>query len=354
MGFRGCSRPRWGAEVTSRRLASRFPAEHTRAGRVLRLLVGLVAFALLLTACAPLDVEDGGGDPHTIVIDEDGPAPEDPDPEDDGAQPRPEQAEQREQSETPTSDEPAPTPQPSEPEPAEPAEPRQQPTEPAPAVIRDDRGPLGSACRPYLRGDVPALTIEVLHHRAARPSSAALDHLVSSLRPVLDKPGGIDVAGPREIPGDARTWRLDDLQELAERHRQVTSSESRASMLVLSVAGEYEDPGVLGLAMSATEIVIFPQQIGDLATSLLGGSSRIERSVLLHEAGHLLCLVNIGYTSELDHEDPDHPHHSRHRDSVMFWAVPNDAVTQVFTGPPPDSFHEDDLADLRGLREGRY
>jgi hypothetical protein len=221
-------------------------------------------------------------------------------------------------------------------------------------VIRDDRGPLGSACRPYLRGDVPALTIEVLHQQGARPSSGALDHLVSSLRPVLDKPGGIDVAGPREIPGDGRTWRIDDLRQLAERHRQVTSSESRASMLVLSVAGEFEDPGVLGLAMNATEIVIFPQQIGDLATSLLGGGSGIERSVLLHEAGHLLCLVNIGYTSQIDHEDPDHPHHSRHRDSVMYWAVPNDAVTQVFTGPPPDRFHEDDLADLRGLRDGRY
>jgi hypothetical protein len=194
----------------------------------------------------------------------------------------------------------------------------------------------------------------VLHQQGARPSSSALEHLVSSLRPVLAKPGGIDVAGPREIPGAGRTWDLDDLRELAERHRQVTSSESRASMLVLSVAGEFEDPGVLGLAMSATEIVLFPQQIGDLATSLLGGGSRIERSVLLHEAGHLLCLVNLGYTSELDHEDPDHPHHSRHRDSVMYWAVPNDAVTQVFSGPPPDSFHEDDLADLRGLREGRY
>lgn len=125
-------------------------------------------------------------------------------------------------------------------------------------------------------------------------------------------------------------------------------------MLVLAVAGEYEEPGVLGLAMSATEIVLFPQQIGDLATSLLGGSARIEQSVLLHEAGHLLCLVNIGYQSEIDHEDPEHAHHSRHRDSVMFWAVENDAVSQVFSGPPPDAFHDDDLADLRGLREGRY
>ena len=335
--------------MTTGLLASRTVRDHAPAGVALRVLAGLASLALLLAACAPATVEDDGGDPHTIVIDEEEPASQDPDPEVGGTQqPPPEQAER---PEDPPSDEPAPTSEPAEPEPAEP---REEPTEPVRAVVHDDRGPLGSACRPYLRGDVPALTIEVLHQQGARPSSGALDHLVSSLRPVLDKPGGIDVAGPREISGDGRTWRIEDLRELAERHRQVTSSESRASMLVLSVAGEFEDPGVLGLAMNATEIVIFPQQIGDLATSLLGGSSRIERSVLLHEAGHLLCLVNIGYTSELDHEDPDHPRHSRHRDSVMYWAVPNDAVTQVFTGPPPDRFHEDDLADLRGLRDGRY
>ena len=332
-------------------LASRTVPSHLPAGAVLRVLTGLASVALLLAACTPATVEDGDEDPHTIVIDEGEPAADGDDPEiHDTPEPPPEQAEQPEQS----TDETAEAPESPAPEPTEPRDEPTEPTQPTRAVIRDDRGPLGSACRPYLRGDVPALTIEVLHQQGARPSSGALDHLVSSLRPVLDKPGGIDVAGPREIPGDGRTWRIDDLRELSERHRQVTSSEARASMLVLSVAGEFEDPGVLGLAMSATEIVLFPQQIGDLATSLLGGSSRIERSVLLHEAGHLLCLVNIGYTSELDHEDPDHPHHSRHRDSVMFWAVPNDAVTQVFTGPPPDSFHEDDLADLRGLREGRY
>ena len=325
------------------------------------MLVGLAFFALLLAACAPDAADDGAdADQQTIVIEEEESEAQAPESQDPGASTTPDASstpdaeppdEQQpssqgpEQAEESPTDESAASPAPTE---------QQEPTEPTRAVIRDDRGPLGSACRPYLRGDVPALTIEVLHQRGARPSSGALDHLVSSLRPVLDKPGGIDVAVPREIPGDGRTWRIDDLREFAEDHRQVTSSESRASMLVLSVAGEFEEPGVLGLAMNATEIVLFPQQIGDLATSLLGGGSQIERSVLLHEAGHLLCLVNIGYTSEIDHEDPDHPHHSRHRDSVMYWAVPNDAVTQVFTGPPPARFHEDDLADLRGLRDGRY
>lgn len=328
---------------------SRIP--HGRPPVVLRWSASLAVFALLLAACAPASDDVAEDDGQTVVIEEDEAAPGEEPSEPGSGDEAPDEPPER--TEQPSSDEPA---SPGGSEPAEgesQASPGESDASPG-AVVTDDRGPLGSACRPYLRGDVPALTIEILHQSGAQPSSDALAHLVASLRPVLDKPGGIDLAGPTEIPGGGRTWELDELRELSQRHRQATSSESRAGMLVLSVAGEYEEPDVLGLAMSATEVVLFPEQIGDLATGLLGGGSRIERSVLLHEAGHLLCLVNTTYESEIDHEDPDHPGHSRHRDSVMFWAVPNDAVTQVFTGPPPDRFHEDDLADLRGLREGRY
>lgn len=220
--------------------------------------------------------------------------------------------------------------------------------------LPDDHGPLGAACRTYLRGQVPRLTIEVLHQSGARPSEAATDHLVDRLGAVLDKPAGIGVQGPREIPGDGRTWTTDGLRELAAEHRSARTDRDGAAMVVLAVSGDYEESGTLGVAVSATELVLFPDEIGDLVTGVLGGRTPIERAVLLHEAGHLLCLVNIGYESERDHEDPEHPNHSRHRDSVMYWAIPNDAVTQVFSGSPPDRFHADDLADLAALREGRY
>lgn len=217
-----------------------------------------------------------------------------------------------------------------------------------------DDGPLGAACRTYLRGEVPRLAIEVLHQSGARPSEGAIDHLVDRLGAVLDKPAGIGVQGPREIPGNGRTWTTDGLRELAAEHRSVRTDRDGAAMVVLAVSGDYEESGTLGVAVSATELVLFPEEIGDLVTGVLGGRTPIERAVLLHEAGHLLCLVNIGYESERDHEDPEHPNHSRHRDSVMYWAIPNDAVTQVFSGSPPDRFHADDLADLAALREGRY
>jgi hypothetical protein len=312
-----------------------------------------VALGLLLGACEAAGTSPPQDGSATIVIEEEQPEPEPPEADEQpeqGAHAPPEPEDEPTSSSRPEPS--APREEPASPEPRE--RPDDQGVEGGAAAVPDDAGPLGSACRAYLRDDIPALTIEVVHHAGAAPHPDAVDHLVGSLAEVVDKPGGVELAGPREVPGTARTWTLDELRAAAVEHRRVRSGQDRMGMLVLSVAGEFEREGVLGVAVSATEMVLFPDNVGDLATSLLGGRRAIERSVLLHEAGHLLCLVNLTYESAIDHEDPDRPHHSRHRDSVMHWAVPNDAVTQVFTGPPPDAFHADDLADLEGLRAGRH
>lgn len=317
----------------------------------MRVAASLSALLLLLLAC------DTGGDPageepSTIVIDD---AEEEPEPE-----PGPAPTEEPHTGEAPPA-EPGPghgsPPDGADEAPAEPEAGGPDPSAPGEAAavdVPDDRGPLGSACRAYLRDEVPGLTVEVLEQSGAGLRAGVLDHLVSTLGEVLDKPAGIRLAGPRGVPGGGRTWSLDDLRHFLDEHRRERSDADRLAMVVLSVSGGFEEEGVLGVAVSATEIVLFPDQINELGTSLLGGRAPVERAVLVHEAGHLLCLVNISYTSATDHEDPDNPRHSRHRDSVMFWAVPNDAVSRVFSGAPPDTFHPDDLADLAGLREGRY
>jgi hypothetical protein len=323
------------------------PAGH----RGVRLVASLSVLLLLLLAC---ETADGPADeePSTIVIDEGEQQPEsEPEPsassEGDPGDPPPEGTEQQDASPGDRGEDQPPTPpEPDAPDPPAPAEDETD--------VPDDRGPLGSACRAYLRGDIPGLTVEVLQQSDAHLRPGVIDHLVSTLGEVLDKPAGVRVSGPRDVPGAERTWTVQDLRGFLDDHRREHSGEDRMAMVVLAVAGEFEQQGVLGVALSATEMVIFPDQIGDLGTSLLGGRAPVERAVVVHEAGHLLCLVNISYTSVIDHEDPDHPHHSRHRDSVMYWAVPNDAVSQVFSGAPPDAFHPDDLADLRSLREGRY
>lgn len=224
--------------------------------------------------------------------------------------------------------------------------------QPRRGALPDDRAGLGAMCRAYLRGDVPRLVVEIDHQAGAQLSAPAVDHLVATVRGVVDKPGGVALAGGNEIPGDARTWTADQLRATAREHRSQHSSPEQVVVYVLAVRGESSDDAI-GVALNATEMAVFPDEVGGLA-ALVGGRAALERAVLVHEAGHLLCLLNLGYTSTIDHEDPDHPHHSRDRGSVMYYAVETSAVGQVFNGPPPADFTANDRADLEGLRSGRY
>lgn len=217
--------------------------------------------------------------------------------------------------------------------------------------------PLGTLCRPYLQPTVPSLLIEIDAQAGAELPQSVIDHLLATLAAVVDKPGGITVDTSGVIPGGAQPWTPESIRQTAAASRTADSTPEQLVMHVLSLRGQpaadSEISQSIGVAFAAGEFVVFPERIEGLA-ALIGGTQAVLRSVTVHEAGHLLCLVNLTYTSDIPHEDPQHPGHSVDRGSVMFHAIETTAVGQLFSGPPPDSFTANDLADLEGLRTGRY
>lgn len=222
-----------------------------------------------------------------------------------------------------------------------------------PAVsVPSDRAPLGALCRTYLGEQVPRLVVEVDWQDGARNTKGAVSHLVELLRGVVRKPGGVTRTGGSTGPGDPdRVWTVEDLRREATRVRAQYTTPQQAAMHVQFLRGRYAEEGVIGVAYSASEFAVFPDAIDSLSV-LLGGQLGVQRSVLAHEAGHLLCLVNVGYRSAHDREDPAHPHHSNDRESVMYWAIDTTAIGSIFSGPPPDDFTAQDRDDLRRLAVG--
>ena len=217
--------------------------------------------------------------------------------------------------------------------------------------------PLGELCRSYLRPDVANLVIEIDAQDGAALPPAVVEHLRATLVGVADKPGGIVVDAGGTIPGGGEAWTVDRLRALAAETRSVAPSADTVVVHVLSLRGEpdqnSEIASSIGVAFGGGEFAVFPDRVDSLAL-LLGGAEAILQAVTVHEAGHLLCLVNLGYTSDIAHEDPEYPRHSSNQGSVMFHAIETTAIGQLFSGPPPRDFDADDLADLEGLRTGRY
>ena len=210
---------------------------------------------------------------------------------------------------------------------------------------------VGAMATSYLRASpARSLVVEVDWMSGRKPASSSLSHLGGILRRELAKPDGVDVRFGAEMALSRSSWTVDDMVAAERQFRAERSSGSRATIWIAFVGGSFaESDSALGAAFAASAVVIFRDRIGE-ATSALLLASEIERSVLVHEAGHLLALVNIGYRSARDHEDPAHPHHSKNPHSVMFWAVEDLSIRNILGGGPPDDFDADDRADLDMLR----
>ena len=194
------------------------------------------------------------------------------------------------------------------------------------------------------------LVIEIAYVAGHRPSQQAVDHLRTILERETSKPDGVRPTFGAELPTTRSSYSLNNLLALEQRYRRLHSSGEVATIWIAALNGDYAGgSGTLGLAFTATAFALFEDQIQQAANVFVSADS-IERSVITHEMRHLLGLVNIGYRSHYDHEDPQHPHHSKYETSVMFWAIENASIASILSGGPPDDFDRYDRADLAALR----
>lgn len=219
------------------------------------------------------------------------------------------------------------------------------------AFRSNDDGKPGANAPAYLRGSVPRLVVEIDAVEGKAPQSQTVALVRSRLEAVADKPDGIAILPTETIPARGGAWTFDALREAESRHRDTRSTPERASIYLLFVDGTPPKRDAIGTTYSASAAAIFVDQIADTST-LLVTAAAIERAATVHEIGHLLSLVNFGYRSPRDREDPEHPGHSRNERSVMYWAVDNVGVVTILGGrtEPPTQFDRDDLADLADIR----
>lgn len=187
------------------------------------------------------------------------------------------------------------------------------------------------------------------------PRPSVLSLLRSRVASIVDKPRGIEILPVRTFESSQGSYSLRDIDRLerARRTRYSDASSGEVVIHLLYLNGRIrEAESALGLAYRASSIAILPDRI-EVASNPVVGAEKIEQAVVVHEAGHLIGLVNIGYSSPRPHEDPDHEGHSSNRGSVMYWAVESLDVANVLAGGPPTQFDSDDRADLADRKSGR-
>ena len=223
-------------------------------------------------------------------------------------------------------------------------------------VAEDKKGIPGGLTMACLSSEkYTSMVVEVDYDSGYMPEQSSIDLLKTRLQEVCDKPNGIEVTFTETDFGQSGSWTADDVREKAWMHKSADPmTGSTLYWQALFPAGEYSNGDVLGVTVDASTVAIFKDAIEDAEGPFFSRPSaeEIENSVLVHEYGHLLGLVNLVYKSPVDHEDKDHPGHSNNEESVMYWAVESADLSNIITGQLPDDFDNDDRNDLAGMLSG--
>ncbi len=198
---------------------------------------------------------------------------------------------------------------------------------------------------PYTR-----LAIEVDYVDGYPPSESALNFLIQKIYEYTEKKYVfIDRNATDRIPLRQATYDISSIRAMENTYRDDYKHGNTAVLYILYLNGLFRDTGagleathtdVAGLEYGYSSIAIFKQEIIDYSDNLYQ-QEYMERSVLLHEFGHTIALVGIGYYSP--QEDPEHPHHSIHPDAVMYYAI------NASAGIPPQDFCNDSKRDIQTI-----
>lgn len=121
------------------------------------------------------------------------------------------------------------------------------------------------------------------------------------------------------------TWTANELVQLSAGHGQ-ESGEQKGILKVFFLNGTFSDesgnkPTVLGVHITNSMVVaLFKDNIKSIRNSQGLAVARFsEQSVLIHEFGHALGLVNNGVTPQTAHHDSEHGAHCTNSNCVMYY-----------------------------------
>lgn len=180
-----------------------------------------------------------------------------------------------------------------------------------------------------------ALKIEIQYMPGFAPDAGAVSHMQAFLAAHLHKPSGITIV-TKEIPA-ASTATLTALQvhEIEKANRSVFTTGNELAVYLLYTNGSYAENNVLGVAYRNTSAALFGKKIRDNAGGI-GQPSRtkLEATVLEHEIGHLLGLVDLGTPMQAPHKA--NGNHCSTQNCLMFHtAETTDILGVLLTGNIP-------------------
>lgn len=193
-----------------------------------------------------------------------------------------------------------------------------------------------------------SLKIEIQYMPGYKPDDGIVNQVENFLKGRLNKPRGISIT-ETQIPSLGKTpVSQDDVISIENKYRTEYANSKEIALYVLIADANYTDNTVLGFAYRNTSICLFGKTIYDNSGGI-GQANRTQLSatVLEHEFGHLLGLVNIGSSMQLNHEDSAHPNHCNNKNCLMYYAAETTDILGFLIAGNTPSLDNNCLNDLK-------
>jgi hypothetical protein len=188
--------------------------------------------------------------------------------------------------------------------------------------------------------DYRKLTVEIQYMAGYKPTETTLSNLTSFLSNRLNKSDGIYLV-EKQIPAQNKgTYSINDIENIEKEYRSEFTHKKEIATYFLFLDGEFSGNSgngkVLGVAYFNTSMAIFEETIHDLSGGFGEPSqTKLETTVVNHEFGHVLGLVNTGASMQINHQDVAHGSHCDNDNCLMNWIAETGGVVGNLIGSSP-------------------
>lgn len=185
------------------------------------------------------------------------------------------------------------------------------------------------------------LIVEINYVQGYMPTKKTVDNMVTFLSEKLNKPKGVKVT-MKSIPSPRKSsFSYSDVVYLEKMHRKhFPLGDILTAHILFLDAGYIQDTDntkYLGIAYGTTSIAIFQKTVSNYSGGITQPTNEVlETTIVNHEFGHVLGLVNNGTSMQTNHQDNDHGHHCDNDECLMYYATETtDIVSNLIGGNIP-------------------